>query len=265
MAADASAYAVLGLKPGADWNSVERAYKILIKAHHPDRPGGDSGRAAEINRAYRELRQARSLPAEEGDTWRGPEPLLDYPRRDHRWFAAAVGVTVCAGLLALLAVPAANLVDGYRMRASPVAVIHPLRRPVVRATDPMSEPLNDAAIQQAVAAAARLVRTKDEAPLAEESRKCHALLRARPSLAQLDRCAAFDDAVVQLQDRDPLHDDGPFGQVALTGREMSGASPLSDDYLAIDGRLDRIRLEVELALTPPEPPAPVAATNNLED
>ena len=73
---------------------------------------------------------------------------------------------------------------------------------------------------------------------------------ASPSLLQLDRCAAFDDAVVQLQDRDPLRDQGPFSELAVTGRLWSGATALSDDLVAIDGRLDRIRLQVELALAP---------------
>jgi hypothetical protein len=35
---------------------------------------------------------------------------------------------------------------------------------------------------------------------------------------------------------------------------------MSDDYVAIDGRLDRIRLQVAVALAPP--PEPVDATSN---
>jgi hypothetical protein len=66
----------------------------------------------------------------------------------------------------------------------------------------------------------------------------------------LDRCAAFDDAVVELQDRDPLRDQGPFSQLAVTGRQWSAASALSSDYVAIDGRLDRIRQRVEVVLAP---------------
>ena len=91
--------------------------------------------------------------------------------------------------------------------------------------------------------------------LAGASRDCHHQLRTEPSVLQLDRCAAFDDAVVQLQDRDPLRDQGPFSELAVTGRQWSGASALSDDYLAIDGRLDRIRLRVELELAPLLQPA----------
>lgn len=66
----------------------------------------------------------------------------------------------------------------------------------------------------------------------------------------LDRCAAFDDAVVGLEDRDPLRDEGPFAPLAVTGRQWSAASALSDDDLAIDERLDQIRLRVEIALAP---------------
>jgi hypothetical protein len=95
--------------------------------------------------------------------------------------------------------------------------------------------------------------------LASASRDCHHELRSDPSLLQLDRCVAFDDAVVQLQDRDPLRDQGPFSELAVTGRLWSGATALSDDYVAIDGRLSRIRLQVEIALAPASRPAPVPA------
>jgi hypothetical protein len=59
--------------------------------------------------------------------------------------------------------------------------------------------------------------------------------------------------VVQLQDRDPSWDGGPFSQPAVSRRQWSAASALSNDYLAVDGRLDRIRLEVELALAQQRP------------
>ena len=89
MAGRASAFAALGLPPGADAAAIEQAYKRLIKQHHPDREGGDSTRAAEINRAYRELRGAR-VPG---------DPLEfnshDGPRRRPRWpLAALVGGAV---------------------------------------------------------------------------------------------------------------------------------------------------------------------------
>ena len=58
MGADRSAYAILGLEPGADAAAVEQAYRRLIKQYHPDTGTGDAARAAELNRAYRQLRAA---------------------------------------------------------------------------------------------------------------------------------------------------------------------------------------------------------------
>jgi hypothetical protein len=112
----------------------------------------------------------------------------------------------------------------------------------------MDQPLHLAAIDGSARDALRLSRSRDEMALANASRDCHHLLRSNPTMLQLDRCAAFDDAVVQLEDRDPLRDQGPFSELAVTGRLWSGATALSDDSLAIDGRLDRVRLRVELAL-----------------
>jgi hypothetical protein len=261
MAADASAYAVLGLDEDADWPAVERAYKLLIKTHHPDRAGGDPGRAAEINRAYRELRHARSRPDATDDEWLSDDGF-PAPARSYRWLAAAGGVVALALLLLILFVPIGGLIDDFRTRAL-------LRGGAAQAgageagAEPMAQPLDGAAIATAVASASRLGPGIDEAVAAQESRACHARLHVQPSLAQLDRCAAFDDAIVELQDRDPLGDDGPFGQVAVTGRLMSGAGLLSDDFVAIDGRLDRIRRAVRQALAPA--PLPPIMTNRAGD
>jgi hypothetical protein len=74
----------------------------------------------------------------------------------------------------------------------------------------MDQLLRNAAIDGAVRNALQLARTADELALASASRDCHRVLRSDPSLLQLDCCAAFDDAVVQLQDSDPLRDEGPF-------------------------------------------------------
>ena len=80
-------------------------------------------------------------------------------------------------------------------------------------------------------------------------------MRAEPNLEQLDRCAAFEDAVAVLGDRDPLHDSTMFNASAITARQMTAASLLSSDYLAIERRLDRIRTVVQLTLRPaPSPP-----------
>src|SRR3954452_19752354 len=101
MADDASAYAALGLGPDADSAEIERAYKRLIKEHHPDRAGGDARRAAELNRAYRELRSGRGVKAPlDLDDGRGE----GMPAGRRRW-------TVLA-LLAMAAIAALLLVMG---------------------------------------------------------------------------------------------------------------------------------------------------------
>jgi hypothetical protein len=247
MAEDASAYAALGLGPDADAAAIEQAYKRLIKEHHPDREGGDAHRAAEINRAYRELRFTRGLkdPLELNEEWAAP------PAGGRTW--APLVLMLTAGTVALLLI-------GGPLGPSADAVRSPVLRPAgaahekATAADPMDQPLHMAAIAAAAQRAQFLARTRDEMALASASRDCHHGLRSDPSLVQLDRCAAFDDAVVQLQDRDPLRDQGPFGELAVTGRLWSGATALSDDYVAIDGRLDRIRLQVEIALAPARQP-----------
>jgi hypothetical protein len=247
MAHDGSAYAALGLQPGADATAIERAYKSLIKQHHPDRQGGDSARAAEINRAYRELRAVL-----------GPKDALIFneiepPEGSGGWVRAAIVLLLA---LAILLASTGPLGAFMRQLAQPVAprlaggdaAVAPT------GTDAMNQPLHLAAVKGAVRQAVAMLGKRDDLALLSASRDCHRRLRIEPSVTQLDRCAAFDDAMVQLQDRDPMWDDGPFSQIAVTGRQWSAASTLSNDYLAIDSRLDRIRIQVELALAPPDPP-----------
>jgi hypothetical protein len=251
MAEDASAYAALGLEPDADSAAIEQAYKRLIKEHHPDREGGDARRAAELNRAYRELRGKRDLkdPLELNEEW-----AEDARARRRGWPAFAAMMLVAGGALLLLAGPPAPSADALR---SPVLHRFGAVHGHGAAADPMDQPLHVSVIAAAARHAQYLARTRDEMALASASRDCHHELRNEPSLLQLDRCAAFDDAVVQLEDRDPLRDQGPFGELAVTGRLWSGATALSDDYVAIDARLDRIRLQVEIALAPaPQPQVP---------
>lgn len=261
MAVDASPYAVLGLKPGAEWAAVERAYKVLIKTYHPDLPGGDADRAAEINRAYRELRRERHA-SEENGAWDQREAMDDPPAPRRRWLPAAGAIAAGALLLVLLDGPSRSLVEDFRMRAAPLAVDRVSRSADTAVPDVMAQPVDDAAIRAGVADATRAIATHDEAGMAEAARKCHADLSLQPSLAGLDRCAAFDDAIAQLEDRDPWGDDGPFSQLAITSRETSAANLFSNDYLAIDGRLDRIRVAVELALAPSDPGPPAQAAAN---
>ena len=121
--------------------------------------------------------------------------------------------------------------------------------PALAANHHMTRPLAIPGIDAAVVEAVRISRTGDEMRLTTASRQCHSTFRLKPELEQFDRCAAFDDAVVRLQDRDPLRDRGAFSQIAVSGRLWSAAAYLSGDYLATDSRLQRIRIRVETLLS----------------
>jgi hypothetical protein len=259
MAGRASAFAVLGLEPGADAAAVEKAYKRLIKQHHPDREGGDGTRAAEITQAYRELRggKARTDPLEFNED-------LGTIRRQPRWPVAALVAGACIGGLVLVIGPSVpHARDVWSAKTGLSLSEHHIAHAAASA-DPIGGELHVGAIDAAVAEALHLYRTKDEFALAGASRECQSRFREEPGTQMLDRCAAFDDAVVGLQDRDPLRDAGPFAPLAVTGRQWSEASTLSDDYLAIDSRLDQIRLRVEVVLAPQVPPIVPAESNSVD-
>lgn len=253
MTGRASAFATLGLAPGADSAAIEQAYKRLIKQHHPDREGGDATRAAEINRAYRELRggKAHVDPLQFNEEYGAH-------RRRRRWpLAAGFAVAGIAAAVLVIgpSVPPTRSIWAARAQLPLSRGLHGVRP----AHEPMNEKLHTNAIDAAVQHALHLFRTRDEMALSSASRDCERQFRNNPGTVMLDRCAAFDDAVVGLQDRDPLRDAGPFAPLAVTGRQWSEASALSDDDLAIDDRLDQIRLRVEIALAPQvEPVAPAS-------
>lgn len=242
MGGDESAFESLGIESGADATTIERAYKRLIKEHHPDRKGGNSTRAAQINRAYRELRQPRS-PAKDA------LELNDHPSEQRRRYGWVIPAFCAFGAIAGVAISGAPVSGSLANWTEVSAPAFPMTAAAAATPlEAMDQPLSATAIDAAVNQAVQIAGNADEMRLAAASRICHSKLRGNPAVPQLDRCAAFDDAVVQLQDRDPLRDRGPFNELAVTGRQWSAASALSSDYLAIDGRLDRIRLRVEMAL-----------------
>jgi hypothetical protein len=256
MAGRPSALAVLGLDPGADTAAIEQAYKKLIKQHHPDRQGGDGGRAAEINRAYRELRGGKAPT----DPLQFNEDLGAARKRPHWPVAALIAGAAIGGLLVVIG-PSDPLTRPLSAAKAQVPIHH--GSGTKGAQDPIGEPLHDQVIDNAVGEAVHLFRTKNETDLDNASRDCQRRFLGNPGTLLLDRCAAFDDAVVGLQDRDPLRDEGPFAPLTVTGRQWSAASALSDDYLAIDSRLDQVRLRVEFALAPQVPPvAPANIDSN---
>ena len=269
-----SAYAALGLEPGADAQAIERAYKTLIKQFHPDRNDGDSARAAEINRAYSELRGRRQVvgvaqPSETlADAIYRRQARSKVKAKRRRWMP---WWPILAGGLTLVALARSDAaLEGLpRVEAWAIAAARQVLAPVTqdpstlgeRSNEPdpsmLDQPLDSAAIDYSIDKAVRLLRSGDREALADWSRDCHKDVRERPSVALLDRCAAFDNAVVAIAGSDPILDRGPFSASAITARQMGAAALLSDDHIAIEARLDGIRARVEASLAPPPAAAPI--------
>lgn len=263
-----NAYKALGLKPGADGAAIERAYKALIKKYHPDREGGDAARAAEINQAYFALRKnVEQLPhrdapvdiAEALYARRAARARHSHRRKRRRRLRPALA----AAILLIAALPFRDSIADFAARwwAQAVEIVEPPRRtsppsPVAPIVS-LASPLESSAIAGAVRLARRLVASKDRDAAIEESRACHREMRARPSLRNLDRCAAFDDAVLEIAKLDPIREEGPFSASAVTARQMGAATLLTNDYVEIESRLDRVRARVQVLLTPPPEKPPV--------
>ena len=269
MTAQPSAHSVLGLKPGADRETIDKAYRRLIKRYHPDREGGDASRAAEINRAYLEL---RGRPPQ--DVVReGPVDIAEaiYVRRAHRQRVYAGKPRRPWKPLLLLGAVAALCAWWPQVRdfSSRVAgELEQATQPTVRfgpagravdGPDALAESLDEIAIDEAINQARRTVRNGKAEAMEGASRSCHRKLRDRPSASLLDRCAAFDFAVVVLSRKDPMGDEGAFSASAVTAREMAAGRLLSTDFLLIDSRLDSVRSRVELSLAE-RPASPVPQT-----
>ena len=238
-------FATLGLEPGADRDTIERAYRRLIKHHHPDREGGDTARAADITRAYRELREQRMGGIEFHD-----QVAVAPARFSGVWMMVAL-ILAGASLALIYSVAQGSFLVERKMGGTARVLVPSAAG---RTAEPMKQPIDDATVAAAITDARRIASNGDEMVLTNASRACHDRLRNAPSVALLDRCAAFDNAVVVLQDRDPMRNRGAFSELAVTGRQWSAAKGLSGDYMSIDARLDEIRLRVELALAPSAAP-----------
>ena len=247
MSARNSAYAALGLKPGASPALVDEAYRRLIKQYHPDRTGGDGSRAAEINRAYTLLRrQGRALTPRRGSI---PVPIRQRSKGRRSGRMAWI-VTGGAAAIAIIAATS-DMSASRRGSARPVILDwQPLESAGLPAiSSPMTnfdEPLHTPVIDDAIADAMKFHSGSDGAGAAEYSRQCQNRLRQQPNLAWFDACSAFDEATVTLTGEDSTQ----FNGSAVVAREMAAARAVSDDVLGADSRLQKIRVRVELQLLP---------------
>ncbi|WP_205480767.1 DnaJ domain-containing protein [Sphingomonas arenae] len=183
----ASAYAVLGLGPGADRKAVEDAYRRLMKRHHPDREGGDPNRAAEINDAYALLR---------GDT-ATPSPIQLRKRRARKRTLFWLPVVIVAAVLsaALWWLPrdtgAARILSAGPSGSAAV----PLAPQTPGPPSSVDEDAISAAVDQAVAYA-EAQKWKDAEGYAATCAADFARLGGR---SLLDHCVAFERAFALLQ------------------------------------------------------------------
>lgn len=268
-----SAFAVLGLRPGAPRAEVDQAYRRLIKRHHPDHAGGDSGRAAEINRAYTQLRRISVSPAA---AVRSAGPVRALPARPpaRAWGLAVVAAAALAVSVLLLAGEREGANDSSWSNSAVASAVE--RAGEGEPSSKLSalgfgEPLSEALIDQAVSDALRLHRAGGGRAMAEFSRACLDRLREQPALPRFDSCAAYDEAAAILQTAASGYDSGAFNPSAVTARQVTAARLLSSDYLGAESRLQQIRTRVHLTLLPripdsgivrPPPivrPSPIAA------
>lgn len=252
MSGEHSAYAVLGLRPGAGRAEVDEAYRRLIKRYHPDRMGGDCSRAAEINGAYTQIRRGSGQPVRPRRSVPVPVQTGVRPhRRRFGWMLASI--IVAAGAVAV-ANDAPRMPSDRRPYVGPVdwaASSHPPAGSArLYGFADFDEPLQTAVIDRAIADAVKFHGEGDPAASAEYSRSCHNSLREEPSLTWFDSCAAFDEATVVLTGAELFADSGPFDPSSVMARQFGAARHLSGDMLAADFRLNQIRSRVELALVP---------------
>jgi hypothetical protein len=251
MTGEVSAYAALGLRPGASRAQVDEAYRRLIKLHHPDRAGGDGGRAAEINRAYTAIR--RGQPARVRRTRSvvaAPKPRIRPRRRGSvAWFATVAFAAGTAGLLSRQSHDPQSILQG-RTVASAFAIAPEPLQPAAPDIGGFDEPLQPSIIANAIAAAVEFHSTGDVEGAVDFSRGCGSKLAETRNLGWFDACAAFDEASLLIEDQPGMPSSKRFDGVAVVTREMSAARTISDDILAADSRLRRIRSQVEMAIVP---------------
>lgn len=249
MTAERSAYAILGLRPGAGRAEVNDAYRRLMKVHHPDRPGGDSNRAAEINRAYTLLRRRLGEPVRIPVTVpvrRGGPPR--YRRVGWVVTLAIVGAAIALAYRAEQHGPRRSAFLLFPEWASPA---QPDRGGIDEARlASFDTPVQPQIVSGAIADAIKFHSNGDLAGASAYSSDCQKTLRRERNLAWFDSCAAFDEAMLTLYGDTGQPDSSPFNESAVVTREIAAARILTDDSLGADSHLHQIRSQVDLEILP---------------
>ncbi len=242
MTPDRDAYATLGLRPGAARAQVNDAYRRLMKMHHPDRPGGDAGRAAEITHAYSLIRRRLGEPVR--------VPIVAPVRRRRRRFTLRDG----GSLFVLILVAAAGLAALQRRdvprSVSYTASVLPSqsdRSSFAGAPDlaGLDQPVQPQVVNTAVSQAIRFHFADDDAGASAFSSDCQKAFRRKPNVSWFDACAAFDEAMLTLGT-----DNSDFSEPAVMVREVSAATLISDSSLEADAHLHQVRSLVDMQILP---------------
>lgn len=264
MAASPASYAALGLPPGADRTAVDRAYRTLMKRHHPDL-GGDPARAASINHAYADI----TRPAEAEVEAPSPADLAAalYQRHQaHRQQAKAVRHKRSRmPLWVLLTALVAGTAWAEREQLTDLAwqlrwQYFPARPDELSDSDSItagggaarldigSAPLDGRVIVAAEEEARQSLKEGGVGAAAETSRRCFIRFHAEPTLSGYDHCVAFDNAVLLIGGYG-IADRG-FSAGAVTARQIEAAKTLDNNFESIENRLDRIRIAMMYQLQP---------------
>ena len=197
----------LGLEPGADRDGhrarLSRPHQALSPGPQRRRRGARRGDQPGVFRAAprSSSRQAATGPLAELANWQrtaretpAPAAQRNLAGGVHRRGASLLIIEREPGWRVRAAVdrdrPARSAAAAGAGRGSAVAI----------GSAALDGPLDESAIARSIDQAVGLAERGDVAALADKSRDCHRRMRAEPELRQLDRCAAFDDAVAALGD-----------------------------------------------------------------
>ena len=238
-----SPYTILGLRPGADREAIDEAYRRLIKQHHPDISSEDPERAAEINRAYAALRG--SDPAKISEL---PIAEKSSRRAAHRRGSAA-GLLMALAALAVLYLLPARTVPAVRMARAPAVIPEGSKGSGADTFALRSLPDEDA-VYSAVATARRMREDGTMDQIIKLSRSCEEDLRTYPNPSLLDHCVAFDTASALLAGRSA---GGRFRAEDMAARHVRSALRMSNDVVLAEERVESVRRTAEKMVLGPEP------------
>lgn len=258
-----SLYSILNVSPDADPAVIEAAYKALMKKYHPDvlvgQPASAQSRAAEINRAFRVLRDPErraQYDSQEQARMAAFRPGVQNPEmRDLHFQQMQPPKRSKAPALLLIAVLAALIAYVWQMTeetgqeqfassipAQPASV----KDQMLQATGISSAfpPVNPVNIERAVAESRRVNQKMGLMGLSAYSQDCFASQGRSAKLAELDFCVAFDNAASAYDARSARAYSLPelprFQPEEMMSRHIRAAKTVSDDGAWVLDRLAQI-------------------------